>query len=566
MRRVSPGCIVFVLLALRAQAAPPEPVRSPVLTALEKSVARSMKVLKEKGDPPPYFLSYLVTETDERQLSATRGSVRRNSQNRVRLADVDVRVGSYDLDSTRRLRGTRGFDFDRTRPITLPIDDDADALEAGLWLETDRRYRAAAERLPQVKADVAVKAAAEDASGDLSKEAPDRMILPLSGPAPDLNGYEARLRSLSRHFDDEPAILESEVFLATSSTKKWFASSEGASVQQGSTAWRISLYATARADDGMDLYLYDSFSARSAAGLPDDASLRLAAAKMKKTLLALRTAPPLEPFTGPAILSGRAAGVFFHEIFGHRIEGHRQKDERESQTFTKMVGEKVLPDFLSVYDDPTLVSIAGVDLNGTFAADDEGVRARRVTVVENGVLRSFLMSRSPVAGFASSNGHGRAQAGRRPVGRQANLIIEASRTVPPARLREMLIEECRKQGKPYGLVIDDISGGFTFTGRSLPQSFKVIPLVVTRVWADGRPDELVRGTDLIGTPLVSFSKILAAGDDRAVFNGYCGAESGLVPVAASAPSLLTAQIEVQRREKESSRPPILPPPGREVRP
>lgn len=567
MRRVSPGCVAVILLGtLRAHAAPPETSRSPVLTALEKSVARSMKVLGERGNPPPYFLSYLVTETDERHLSATRGSVRRNSQSRWRLADVDVRVGSYDLDSTRHLRGARGWDLNRTRPITLPIDDDIDALEAGLWLETDRRYRAAAERLPQVKADVAVKAAAEDTSGDLSRETPEKLILELRGPTPDLSGYEARLRSLSTLFDDEPKVLESEVFLAAESTKKWFASSEGTAVQEGSTAWRISLYATARADDGMDLFLYESFSARSAAGLPDDAALRTVAARMKKTLMALRTAPPLEPFTGPAILSGKAAGVFFHEIFGHRIEGHRQKDERESQTFTKMVGEKVLPEFLSVYDDPTLVSIAGVDLNGTFAADDEGVSARRVTVVENGVLRNFLMSRSPVAGFSRSNGHGRAQAGWHPVARQGNLIIEASKTVPLARLREMLIEECRKQGKPYGLVFEDISGGFTFTGRSLPQSFMVMPLVVTRVWADGRPDELVRGTDLIGTPLISFSKILAAGDDRTVFNGHCGAESGWVPVAASSPSLLTGQIEVQKRQKESSRPPILPPPGMEVQP
>ena len=564
MRAVRLGCCAVVLVALNAHASP-EAARSPVAIALEASVARSMKVLSERGSPPPYFLSYLVTETDERQLSATRGAVRRNSQGRRRVADIDLRVGSYELDSTRRLRGSRASGPDRVRPVTLPIEDDGDALEAGLWLETDRRYRAAAERFPQVLADVAVKTTAEDLSADLSREAPEKLVLPLPAPVPDLGPYQARLRSLSRLFDDQPEVLEAEVLLTVSYTKKWFASSEGASLQHGSMAWRISLYAMARADDGMDLYLFESFSARSADGLPGDETLRATAAKMKKTLVALRAAPVLEPFTGPAILSGKAAGVFFHEIFGHRIEGHRQKDERESQTFTKMVGQQVLPEFISVYDDPTLATLAGVDLNGTFAADDEGVRARRVTVVENGVLRNFLMSRSPVAGFSRSNGHGRAQAGMRPVGRQGNLIIEASRTVSPARLRELLIEECRKQGKPFGLIFDDISGGFTFTGRSVPQSFMVMPLVVTRVWADGRPDELVRGTDLIGTPLISFSKILAAGDDRTVFNGHCGAESGLVPVSASAPSILTAQIEVQKRQKGSTRSPILPPPGSEVR-
>ena len=565
MRGVRLGCFTVILLAVRAQAAAPQAARGPVLTSLQESVTRSMKLLAERGSPPPYFLSYLVTEVDERQLSATRGAVRRNSESRRRVADIDVRVGSYELDSTRRLRGSRASGPDRVRPVTLPVEDDVAALEAGLWLETDRRYRAAAERLPQVQADVSVKTTAEDVSADLSREAPETLVLPLPAAAPDLGPYETRLRSLSRLFDDQPEVLEAEVLLTVSSTKKWFASSEGAALQHGSAAWRISLFATARADDGMDLYLYETFSARSAAGLPADETLRAVAAKMKKKLVMLRAAPVLEPFTGPAILSGKAAGVFFHEIFGHRIEGHRQKDERESQTFTKMVGEKVLPEFLSVYDDPTLSSLGGVDLNGTFAADDEGVLARRVTVVESGVLRNFLMSRSPVAGFSRSNGHGRAQAGMRPVGRQGNLIVEASKSVTQARLREMLIEECRRQGKPYGLIFDDISGGFTFTGRATPQSYMVMPLVVTRVWADGSPDELVRGTDLIGTPLISFSKILAAGDDRTVFNGTCGAESGSVPVAASSPSILTAQIEVQKRQKGSSRSPILPPPGTEVR-
>lgn len=566
MRGFRPGGIVVLSLAGLARAASPEAARSPVATVLEESVARSMKLLGERGSPPPYFLSYLVTESDEHQLSATRGAVRRSAQSRRRVADIDLRVGSYELDSTRRLRGNRSFGPERSRLVTLPVEDDADALRAGLWLETDRRYRAAAERLPQVQADVAVKTTAEDLSGDLSRETPERIVLPLPGPAPDLAPYEARLRLLSRLFDDQPEILEAEVLLNVSTTRKWFASSEGALVQQGSTAWRLSVYASARADDGMDLYLFETYFSRTAAGLPTDETVRAAAARMKKTLVALRKAPVLEPFTGPAILSGKAAGVFFHEIFGHRIEGHRQKDEGEAQTFTKMVGQKVLPDFLSVYDDPTLDSLAGVELNGAFAADEEGVRSRRVTVVENGVLRNFLMSRSPVAGFSSSNGHGRAQAGMRPVGRQGNLIIEASKTVPPARLRELLIEECRKQGKPFGLIFDDISGGFTFTGRSIPQSYMVMPLVVTRVWADGRPDELVRGTDLIGTPLISFSKILAAGDDRTVFNGTCGAESGAVPVAASGPSILTGQIEVQKRQKGTSRPPILPPPGSEVKP
>ena len=284
---------------------------------------------------------------------------------------------------------------------------------------------------------------------------------------------------------------------------------------------------------------------------------------MAKDLLDLRKAPVIEPFTGPAILSGRASGVFFHEIFGHRIEGHRQKEEDSGQTFTKQVNKPILPDFISVYDDPTLKVLANTDLNGYYQFDDEGVKAQRVPIVENGILKNFLMSRSPIKGFPMSNGHGRKQPGMRAVGRQGNLVVQVSKTVPEAKLRELLIAECKKQDKPYGLIFKDISGGFTTTGRSAPQAFQVTPVMVYRVYADGRPDELVRGVDLIGTPLTSFSKIVAASDTTEVFNGVCGAESGWVPVSAVSPSILTTQIEVQKKPKSNERLPILPPPSQE---
>jgi predicted Zn-dependent protease len=220
----------------------------------------------------------------------------------------------------------------------------------------------------------------------------------------------------------------------------------------------------------------------------------------------------------------------------------------------------VLPDFISVFDDPTLKQIGGVDLNGTYAFDDDGVAAQRVTVVDKGILKNFLLSRSPVAGFEQSNGHGRKAPGYGSVGRQGNLIVESSKTVNEAALRQMLIDEAKRQGKQFGLLFKDISGGFTTTTRSSPQAFQVTPIMVYRIYVDGRPDELVRGVDLIGTPLTSFSKIVAAGDKQEVFNGFCGAESGYVPVSAVAPSILTTQIEVQKKSKSSERPPILPPP------
>jgi predicted Zn-dependent protease len=267
-----------------------------------------------------------------------------------------------------------------------------------------------------------------------------------------------------------------------------------------------------------------------------------------------------DPFNGPAILSGRASAVFFHEVLGHRLEGQRQRGDEEGQTFTKMIGKPILPSFMSVTDDPTLKAFDGHPLSGHYTYDDEGQPARRVDLIKDGVLETFLMSRLPIASFADSNGHGRAEAGKMPTGRQGNLIVSSSKTVSEKELRQMLIDEAKKQGKPYGLYFEDISSGFAVTTRRSPQAFQVIPLVVYRVYVDGRPDELVRGVSIVGTPQAALNRIVATGDKQDIFNGICGAESGSIPVSAVAPAMLVSEIETQRQAQGISRPPILPPP------
>jgi predicted Zn-dependent protease len=258
--------------------------------------------------------------------------------------------------------------------------------------------------------------------------------------------------------------------------------------------------------------------------------------------------------------------VFFHEVLGHRLEGQRQRGDEEGQTFTKKLNQAVLPEFLSVTDDPTLRSVNGTQLAGWYEFDDEGVPAQKVEVIKDGILRNFLLSRMPIAGFDHSNGHGRSQAGYMPVGRQGNLIVTSTHSVKDSEMRQQLLDEVKKQGKPYGLYFEDIQGGFTLTQRSAPQAFQVLPVMVWRVYADGRPDELVRGVDIVGTPLAAMNRILITGDTMAVFNGVCGAESGGVAVSAAAPAILFSEIEVQKRAHSKERLPILPPPGFENAP
>lgn len=556
-----------VCLFMFGQALTGEANKSAVLKAMEEELGRSMQELGKKAEQPPYFISYRIIDTHSISLTASYGSLKEDNSDRARSLDVAVRVGSYRFDNTHAIRGDRfAFDFNVGPPVRIAIEDDIDAIKSSLWLETDKRYRAAVEKFIKLKTDQAVTVKEEDTSDDFSRETAREYVGQPENISLAIAQWKQKLRRYSALFNDVPEIYDASVLLKAEAENKYFVNSEGSVIQQGRTSWYLAILARTRADDGMELYKFHSFSTHTAQKLPDDKTVEAAVRRLIQTLLALRQAPVMEPFTGPAILSGKAAGVFFHEIFGHRVEGHRQKDEREGQTFTKKVNQPILPEFISVMDDPTREHLKNEDLMGHYLYDDEGVEAEPVEVVKNGILKNFLMSRSPIEGFNRSNGHGRAQPGRMPVSRQGNLIIHSTKSVSLSQLRRMLIEACKTQNKPYGLLFEDISGGFTYTGRYLPQSFNVTPIVVYKVYVDGRPDELVRGVDLIGTPLTSFSKMLACGDQLEVFNGLCGAESGAVPVSAVAPAILTGQIEVQKKEKAADRPPVLPPPERKKPP
>jgi predicted Zn-dependent protease len=550
---------VAILVAPVLAQTPP----SPVTAALEQEIKRAFDLLKSKGSPAPYFISYSVRENESLDIEASLGALRTTETNRSRLLDIDVRVGNYDFDNTHQIRGQRGSSGGQafSYPVLMPLDNDVDALRSVIWLETDRKYKAALERLIQVKANRTIKVEEEDTSADLSRQSVESAKLPLVTLEVNAGNWEKKLKTFSAFFNKHPEIYEGSVALSSNANNDYLVNSEGTSIQHGRNSWRLAIYARTKAEDGMDLYRFEAFDSHTSDRLPSDEKVRQTIETMIADLKALRAAPVIDPFTGPAILSGRASGVFFHEIFGHRIEGHRQKSESEGQTFTKQLNRPILPDFISVVDDPTTQRINGVDLNGHYRFDDDGVAAQKVTVVDKGILKNFLMSRAPISGFETSNGHGRKAPGYRTVGRQGNLIIQATNTVSDTTLRSMLLEEAKKQGKTFGLLFKDISGGFTLTGRSSPQSFQVTPIMVYRIYVDGRPDELVRGVDLIGTPLTSFSKIVAAGDVPEIFNGVCGAESGYVPVAAVSPPILTTQIEVQKKAKSSERPPILPPPS-----
>ena len=551
--------LLFPTLLVAASILAGHPVRgaTPVLDAMKEELQRSVETLS-KQPTPLYYLSYEVTGNRRYSVRASFGNVIGSSEAENAVVDVDLRVGSPELDNTHPIRGDRLANFPRYAYQQAPLGD-PEALRSILWRRTDQQYKAAVERLAKVRANVQVKVEEEDQAGDFSAEPAQKWLeepLPLDF---DRSPWEEKLRRYTAPFTGSGHIYSADATLSANVETRWYVNSEGSEIRTSQSYYRLMIMAYTKAEDGMELPRYESFFSFTAEGLPDDSEVLETVGGMIADLEALREAPLVDPYTGPAILSGRASGVFFHEILGHRVEGHRQKRENEGQTFKKMVNQKVLPETFSVIFDPTVRRRESMDLVGAYRYDNEGVKARRVPVIEKGVLKNFLMSRTPIEGFSRSNGHGRKQAGLAAVARQSNLFVEVDRTHSRQELKAMLIESLKREDKPFGLYFKDVQGGFTMTGRVRPNVFNVLPTMVYRIYADGR-EELVRGVDLIGTPLTAFSKITAADDRIEAFNGICGAESGGVPVSSVSPAILVSQIEVQKKEKSPERLPILPPP------
>ncbi|WP_041454042.1 metallopeptidase TldD-related protein [Anaeromyxobacter sp. K] len=564
--------LLLLAAAFPGAAAPGLPdapdARLGTLEAMRAELARSMERLRLKGYEPPYFASYQVTEVAREEVSGRYGAIFDDRSRRDRSLAVDLRVGSYELDSSAPEENTiviGGGDAGPGwyAPRDAPLDGDVGALRNALWLATDEKYKEALSSYFKKKSRAVYRQDDADRPPSFSREPPARHVDPPRPFAFDRARWKGVVREVTARFREHPDVFDAQLRVSAEKQVRWFTSSEGSALVTERTVYSVHLQAVARAPDGQLLEDGRDFYARSEAELPSPEALRAAAGTVIAELEALRRAPAIDPYTGPAVLEPEAAGVLFHEAVGHRLEGERMEDEQDGQTFKGQVGRPVLPPFLTVVDDPTADRVDGVSLNGTYGFDEQGVPARRTVLVRDGRLESFLLSRRPVKPFDRSNGHGRAQAGRQPVARMANLVVESRKRAGAAELKRMLMAEARRQGKPYGLVIRDITGGNTNTMSMGYQAFKGTPRLVYRVDARTGAEELVRGVELVGTPLTAINKVLATGERPRVFNGYCGAESGYVPVSTVAPAVLIAELELQRVARATDRSPILPAPWSE---
>lgn len=531
-----------------------------LISILKTEIEREYNALKE-NDPPLYYLAYRVEDSLTENVSFYFGTKTSDSKEKNRRIAIITRVGSPQLDSTHELKGSGFFDYESFSFgfQLLPFENDEKIIRKILWKQTQMQFAKSLERYQKVLANEKVKAEREDTSPDFSLGIPYKDMIEKDPPKFSKEKWVKILKKVTSTFKNYPDILKGNGNIEYNFVNKYFVDSNGTFLKHPFSRIRIFLQASTRTADGQDLFLYESYLAFSEKELPSEKELIEKAKEISEKLMKLKNAQEAEPYSGPAIFLPKATAVFFHEVLGHRLEGHRQKTEKEGQTFTKKVNQKILPDFISLIDDPTQAYFEKIQLAGHYLYDDEGSKASKTILVENGILKNFLLSKVPIKGFLESNGHGRGQIGLKTVARQGNLIVQSSRGISLIDLKRKLIEMIKEKGKPYGLIFADISGGFTITQRSFMQAFKVIPLEVYRIYPDGR-EELVRGVDIVGTPISSLETIVETSNEYDVFNGYCGAESGAVPVSAVAPAILVENVEIEKKHKGMEKQPVLPSP------
>ncbi|MBO7238728.1 MAG: TldD/PmbA family protein [Elusimicrobiaceae bacterium] len=531
------------------------------LQLMGKELTRNFKTLK-KQKPPVYYLAYTYEEQEVLNVSASFGAVDVQTREE-RLGDVQARVGSLSLDNTRALKGEReNFDLASSGQVPFPTAGNTAAFERAWWTLTEQATKDEQKAYSAVLSHSRTMTQMKDPSDDFVFPPKETFCQTQTWPEVDIDKIKDLLAQASKLPQGKKYVLDYAVNFGYTRGHRYFADSRGTRLKTPYSRMRLMYYVVNRTQDGMEIERFKDYNVSSADELP---SLKQLSADIRQSLAELEqlsNAPEGEPFTAPTILKGKAAAVFVHEVLGHRLEGHRQKNESEGQTFTGKVGQQVISPLLTVVDDPTLQTFQGQTLRGHYMYDDEGVKSRPVTLIENGVLKNFLMASSPVQGFNVSNGHGRKELGRRAVARMGIVRATSSQTVPYEELEKMLLAEIKRQGKAYGFIVEDLGGGFTFTGKSMPQSFKLETKLVWRVYPDGRK-EMVRGLDIVGTPLVSFNRVLAVGDDDTVFDGSCGAESGWVPQTNISPSLLLEALETERTQTSPWKPPLLPSPNLE---
>ncbi|MBI4056141.1 MAG: hypothetical protein HY399_01165 [Elusimicrobia bacterium] len=537
-------CFLFHASRLSAQDA--------LMRAMQFEIAQATTSLQLEGYPLPYFVSLMTTKTKIFYLGYQLGGHYYDERAESSYASADVRVGSHELDN-------HPISSHPPQPrMYIPMTSDIPSIRHALWGLLDDQYKSAAAGFFVKQAQRVEKGKAEYETDDMTIEEPHRKWDPPLSFEEDLSPIRKKLSEVSATFQKYPEFTDTTVSLEFVKNRKEFANSEGSSLAWNQSETHITLNAEGMSPDGMKQIVSQQFFAQAPQNLPSLKSLQASAEQLSSRLLALISASSTSPLTAPAILDPESAGALF-EAMGTRLEGEEQRDPQGGQTFRDKMGQRILPNFLSLIDDPSQKSWQGTFLSGYYPFDDEGIPSQKAVLVEGGVLKSFLLSRYPLKGFFKSNGHGRSSGGMTSA-RLANLFVLSSKTTSLSRLKELLREEAVKKNKPYGLWIKHISSWRQDKETRGYQSFRGMPQEVYLIDAKTGKETLVRDLDLVGTPLVTITKVLWTGNDPEAHNRINNGSSGNLNVAIICPSMLVAEVEMQRSEKKPERLPILPPP------
>ncbi len=562
MRRAWLSICLVLVWVLPASAAESDPAR--LLDSMEKELKRNKEQLTLPDYPSPYFISYLMRDVQTTSLASRYGAPIYRREDRQRVVFADVRVGSPEFDNTQDPYPGFDFNFMSFDPLKdrAPLSDDDLALRKVLWQTTDAEYKQAVASYLKVKAQRVYEADDPEFTGSFSSAPALRQIDKPASFVTDQGRFEKEITRLSTKLSEVPFIHDSSATFDAMRQDRYYVNSEGSASFTSQTWYSLTMTAMARADDGAVVPHAVVIYARTPEGIPDREQLDAMLNDLVTELDALRKAPVLPPYNGPTLLEGDTAGVFLHEALGHRLEGHRQAGGEEGGTFRGKVGDPILPEMISVYDDPTQANFGKVGINGWYGIDDEGVEAQKVTLVEAGRLAGFLLTRRPIEKFRNSNGHARGSGTQRPVARMGTLVLTSTKSRTDKELKEQLMALAREQGKPFAIILRKAASGMTNTSSWGFQAFKGVAKLVYKVDVNTGEETLVRGVELVGTPLASLMKVAAVGETPAIFNGYCGAESGFVPVSTITPSLLMSELEFQKSPPKREQKEVLPPPSR----
>jgi predicted Zn-dependent protease len=569
---------------VKAQAPSTNSTGDPVVRAMHDEIGRSLKLTVPNLETP-YFIQYLMDDSDSFDVSATLGGLTSRRRDRFRNLDVSVRVGDYAFDNSNYVGSDFNFGshYDLER---VPLDNTYPVLRRYFWLATDSAYKSAVEAISRKRAALR-NLSVSDKLNDFAHAQPLQRLEGLRKLNVDEAAWTNRVRDLSKIFDRYPDLELSNVDFNAGDGGYYLVNSEGTEVRVPDRTAYLRARAVAQSPDGMTVRDSVVFQAFDAAGLPSDAEMRRGVETLAKNVIALKTAPVGEDYSGPILFEGGAGAQVFAEILGRNLGltrrpvGENTARGGGSTVLSELdgrIGARVLPESFDVVDDPTQKEWRGKPLFGSYEVDREGVAPRPLHLIEKGILKDYLLTREPVRGHEGSNGRARMPGsfGADTPG-ISNLFVKSSETMTAAELRAKLLELINARGKPYGIVVRKmdfpssasveevrrlLAGAQSGGSRAIS-----IPLLAYRVYPDGH-EELMRGMRFRGFNTRSLKDIIAAGDDLNTFEfmdnpapfALMGGSGYVANAEVIAPSILIDDLELHPIEEELPKLPVVPPP------